>query len=172
MYKLFIRCFIVVLLIAAGCMADENYRFSEIELQRLFAGDSIKFWHLKQQIIDGQNVEFQGCEKYRHFAIAYKSNQRFYSTFIAGGMVDCIPDEPMPVVIDTGRWDIMADPAFADSPDTLVFSSGQIQKFKIIRETTPWSIVLEEFKTDTLIGNRDTTLIERDIIEFYEVLPF
>jgi hypothetical protein len=173
MSRYFILLFAVALL--AGCLSDEEYYYSDAELQKMLAGDTIKFWNLTRRIVNNQPVGLSGCEKSRYMFLAYSAksfNTRYYGSFVLGGSADCYPNRDEIIDADFRGWFLMAKPAFNDTYDTLVLVKDTNRIYKTIKEITPWHLELEEFKIDTVIRNRDTTFHELLINERFEATIF
>lgn len=161
------------IVILTGCLDEERYLFSEPEVHKLITSDSIKFWHLNRRVINGQRVELTGCDKYTYYYFAIKPSNAQYNTylsFVIGGSSDCYPHDNYAIKLDSGGWQV--DKPGNPDHHVLIMVNEDRESFKIVREVTPWTLVLEELKVDSIITNRDTVLQDLSVIETYGHVVF
>ena len=162
----------VVWLFTACKSEEEPYRYSEKEVSRLISGEFGRHWQRVRLAVDGQQVELSGCEKYQHYYFRPRINDStrvFFARYVTGGMNDCFPNEMDLFASDTGTWFVSAKPTYINFPDTLVLQKHvRKDSLKVIKDLSYWQLQLEEVIVDTLISNRDTTIVEKLVTEWYE----
>ena len=162
----------VVWLFTACKSEEEPYKYSEKEVSRLISGELGRHWQRVKLAVNGQRVELNDCEKYQYYyfrPLINDSTKVFFARYVIGGMEDCYPNESDIFALDTGSWFVSAKPKYIDFPDTLVLQKHvRKDSLKVISNLSYWELQLEEVVIDTLISNRDTTIVENMISEWYE----